>query len=339
MADSNIRHGQTQSSDLSESDPAGTELPASPAKETTGKKKKRGSWAFWRSGNKETDAAQQDSNDPESSASDDPLALLNQAETTDDMACAIDQLFANSGGDTRADDLVFDAEEIATSIDFEEESPVTRETDSDNTPQESRSRGRGQRGPRRREDRDDGRDDQNRSSGRRSRNDQGERSRDDRGGRGERSRNDRGERSRNDRGERSRNDRGERSRNDRGERSRDNRGERSRDDRGERSRNDRGERSRDDRGERSRDDRGERSSDDRGERSRDDRRDEDSQNSGQRQDTRRREKPSRPPVDHGDVPTWDTAVSFVVDNNMLTRDQKSNRNRKTRSRPRDNSQD
>ena len=262
MDDSNTRHGQTQASDLSESDPSGTEIPTSPAKETTRKKKKRGSWAFWRSGNKEQDA-QQDSSVPESPAPDDPLALLNQAETTDDMACAIDQLFANSAADTRDDDLVFDAEEIATSINFEEESPVTREINPDNTRQEPRSRGRGSR---RREDRDDGRDGQNRNSGRR-------------------------------------------------------------------SRNDRGERSRDDRGDRSRDDRG----DPRSERS--DRRDEGSQNSRQRQNARGREKPSRPPIDHGDVPTWDTAVSFVVDNNMLTRDQKTNRNRKSRSRPRKNSQD
>ena len=278
MDDSNTRHGQTQASDLSESDPSGTEIPTSPAKETTRKKKKRGSWAFWRSGNKEQDA-QQDSSVPESPAPDDPLALLNQAETTDDMACAIDQLFANSAADTRDDDLVFDAEEIATSINFEEESPVTREINPDNTRQEPRSRGRGSR---RREDRDDGRDGQNRNSGRRSRND---------------------------------------------------RGERSRDDRGDRSRDDRGDRSRDDRGDRSRDDRG----DPRSERS--DRRDEGSQNSRQRQNARGREKPSRPPIDHGDVPTWDTAVSFVVDNNMLTRDQKTNRNRKSRSRPRKNSQD
>ena len=326
MDDSNTRHGQTQASDLSESDPSGTEIPTSPAKETTRKKKKRGSWAFWRSGNKEQDA-QQDSSVPESPAPDDPLALLNQAETTDDMACAIDQLFANSAADTRDDDLVFDAEEIATSINFEEESPVTREINPDNTRQEPRSRGRGSR---RREDRDDGRDGQNRNSGRRSRNDRGERSRDDRG---DRSRDDRGDRSRDDRGDRSRDDRGDRSRDDRGDRSRDDRGGRSRDDRGDRSRNDRGDRSRDDRGDRSRDDRG----DPRSERS--DRRDEGSQNSRQRQNARGREKPSRPPIDHGDVPTWDTAVSFVVDNNMLTRDQKTNRNRKSRSRPRKNSQD
>ena len=223
------------------------------------KKKKRGSWAFWRSGNKEKkDARNLSDGDP--SASDDPLAILNQAETTDDMACAIDQLFANSATDTRGDEVVFDADEIATSIDFDEDSSTTsRDADTDNSRDPRRGRSRDDRRARRRQDDDDGR----RRQGRRR--DNSERTRSDRDDRGRRPDSREDSRSRNS-----------------------------------------------------------------------DRRDRkgDSGNSDRRQGRRRKEKTDRAPIDHGDVPTWDTAVSFVVDNNMVTRDGKAGGKTKSRSRSR-----
>lgn len=209
------------------------------------RKKKRGSWAFWRSGNKKNKDA------GDSSVSDDPLAQLNQAQTTDDVAFAIDELFSNSAADTQSDEVVFNEDEIATSIDFDEES---RSANRDSDSAKSRGRGRDDRNSRRRRDDDD-----------------------------------------------------------REGRSRDN---------SERSRNDRGD--------------GRRPSNDRGDsRSRDsDRRDRNSEsdNSDRRQGRRRKEKSDRVAIDHGDVPTWDTAVSFVVDNNMVTRDGKSGNKTKSRSR-------
>ena len=224
------------------------------------KKKKRGSWAFWRTGNKDKKDAG-NSSKVDSSVSDDPLALLNQAQTTDDMACAIDQLFANSANDTRGDEVLFDADEIATSIDFDEDSNSTStDSDPDNSRDSRRGRSRGDRSSRRRQDDDDG--------GRR----QG-RSRDNSG----------------------------RSRSDR-------------DDGRRRTGNREDSRARDS-----------------------DRRDRngDSENSGRRQGRRRKENADRAPIDHGDVPTWDTAVSFVVDNNMVTRDGKSGgKKSKSRSRSR-----
>jgi hypothetical protein len=216
------------------------------------KKKKRGSWAFWRSGNKEKKDAEENSSRSDSSVSDNPLALLNQAETTDDMACAIDQLFANNGSDTRGDEVVFDADEIATSIDFEEKTKTTsRDADAGGSRHDRRSRSRGEPDSRRRRDEDDGKRRENR-------------------GRGQRD----------------------------------------------------GSRSRDDRRSNSREESRSRSSE---------RRDRDA-DSGRRQTSRRREQPQRDPIDHGDVPTWDTAVSFVVDNNMITRDGKSSGKKKTRTR-------
>ncbi|MGY8733581.1 MAG: hypothetical protein ACKVK0_15685, partial [Pirellulales bacterium] len=138
--------------------------------DSTPKKKKRGSWAFWRSGNKEKKDSEGDSDGSDSSVSEDPLALLNQAETTDDMASAIDQLFANTATDTHVDELVFDTEEIAMSIDFEEEPQTTsRESDGDDSGRNKGSRTRrdqdktGQRESRGRDDRNSGR-----SRGRRS---------------------------------------------------------------------------------------------------------------------------------------------------------------------------
>jgi hypothetical protein len=232
-----------------ESSPVSEDLPT--------KKKKRGSWAFWRSGNKEKKNAAK-SSDPDTSVSEDPLALLNQAETTDDMAVAIDQLFANTSSDTRGEEVVFDADEVATSIDFDEDSrSARRESD------ESRS----DRGGRRRDDgnsrrRRDG-DDRSRPEGRRR-------------------------------------DNAPRSRNDR-------------DDSRRRPSNREDSRSRDS-------DRRDRNSD--------------SEKSERRQGRRRNQTPDRAPIDHGDVPTWDTAVSFVVDNNMVTRDGKSGGNSKSRARPR-----
>ena len=110
VSEDSVEVSQKESHPISEDPPA--------------KKKKRGSWAFWRSGNKEKKDAG-NSAGVDSSASGDPLALLNQAETTDDMACAIDQLFATSATDTRGDEVVFDADEIATSIDFDEDSSST----------------------------------------------------------------------------------------------------------------------------------------------------------------------------------------------------------------------
>lgn len=209
------------------------------------RKKKRGSWAFWRSGNKKNKDA------GESRVSDDPLAQLNQAETTDDVAFAIDELFSNSAADTQSDEVVFDEDEIATSIDFDEESrSANRDSDSD----KSRGRSRGDRNSRRRRDDED----------------KGGRSRDN------------SERSRNDR------DDGRRRSNDRGD-------SRSRDS-----------------------DRRDRNSE--------------SENSDRRQRGRRKRNPDRVAIDHGDVPTWDTAVSFVVDNNMVTRDGKSGHKTKSRSR-------
>ena len=223
------------------------------------KKKKRGSWAFWRSGNKDKKDAGNASN-VDSSVSDDPLALLNQAETTDDMAGAIDQLFANSANDTRGDEVVFDADEIATSIDFDEDSSSTsQESDIDNPRDSRRGRSRGDGTSRRRQ----GDDDRGRRQGR---------SRDNSG--------------------RSRSDR------DDGRRRTGNR---------EDSRT-------------------------RGSDRRD--RDGDSGKSGRRQGRRRKENTDRGPIDHGDVPTWDTAVSFVVDNNMVTRDGKSGGKSKSKSRSR-----
>jgi len=220
------------------------------------KKKKRGSWAFWRSGNKE----KKNASDRDSSIPDDPLSLLNQAETTDDMACAIDQLFANSANDTRGDEVLFDADEIATSIDFDEDSSSTRQdSDTDNRRDSRRGRGRGDRGSRSRQHDDD------------------------RGRREGRSRDNSG-----------------RSRGDRDD-------DRRRTDNREDSRS--------------------RNSDRRG-------RNEDSGRSGRRQGRRRKENSDRAPIDHGDVPTWDTAVSFVVDNNMITRDGKSGGKSKSRSKSR-----
>jgi len=230
------------------------EVPDPDNSDTLPKKKKRGSWAFWRSGNKEKKDSGKNSSGSGSSVSDDPLALLNQAETTDDMACAIDQLFAHNGSDTRGDEVVFDPDEIATSIDFEEEAKTTiSESDTDGSRHDRRSKSRGERDSGRRRD-DDGRR--------------------------------------------------------RGNRSRDSR-EDSRPRDGQRSNN--------------RDESRSRSSDRRD-------RDADSGDSRRRQGNRRRETPTRDPIDHGDVPTWDTAVSFVVDNNMITRDGKSGGKKKTRSR-------
>lgn len=216
------------------------------------KKKKRASWAFWRSGNKNIDADEQLANSTDSAVSDDPLTLLNQAETTDDMACAIDQLFSNSGGDTRDDDLVFDTDEIATSLDFDEESKVTREADSEDERQKRRPRERGRQGSRRRGENDD----RSRGNSRRSNRDgQRERSSDEHGA--------------------------------------GNRKARSR----TAGRRDEGQSTRD----------------------------------SERRHGRRQEKTPRQPVDHGDVPTWDTAVSFVVDNNMATRKSKSSGKQRRRS--------
>ena len=235
------------------------------------KKKKRGSWAFWRSGNKEKKDTE-DSSDTQPAVSDDPLTLLNQAETTDDMACAIDQLFANSANDTRGDEVVFDEDEIATSIDFDED-PKTASRDADSD--KSRGERRGDRKSRRRRDDDGGRqEDRNRK-------------------------------------------RSERSRNDRDE--------------GRRRSN-----SRDD--SRSRDsERRERKPDSRDSERRE--RKPDSRNSERRQSRRRTDNTERAPIDHGDVPTWDTAVSFVVDNNMVTRDGKSGGKTKSRSRSRKKTRD
>jgi hypothetical protein len=330
---------------------------ANATEESSPKKKKRGSWAFWRSGNKGTKGTEADHVEPDSSKSEDPLALLNQAETTDDMASAIDQLFAGNNDD----DVVFDAEEIATSIDFDDE----RETTSRDSKIDDPGR---DRGPGRRNDRSDDRS-RSQPDGARSRNDRsGDRSRDERGG--DRSRNERGDdRSRNERGDdRSRNERGDdRSRNERGDdrsrnerddnRSRNERGhDRSRNERGDdRSRNERGDdrsrnkrgddRSRNERGDdRSRNERGDdRSRNERGDdRSRDDRvrksdrnnHDEDSRNTNQGNARRVREKQERPSIDHGEVPTWDKAVSFVVDNNMVSRERKSDGKNQTKSRSR-----
>ena len=240
---------------------------ANATEESSPKKKKRGSWAFWRSGNKGTKDTEVDHVEPVSSKSEDPLALLNQAETTDDMASAIDQLFAGNNDD----DVVFDAEEIATSIDFDDERETTSRDSKINDP------GR-DRGPGRRNDRSDDRS-RNQRDGARSRNDRsGDRSRDERGG----------DRSRNERD-------GDRSRNDRD-------GDRSRDERVRKSdRNNH---------------------------------DEDSRDTNQSNGRRAREKQEQPSIDHGEVPTWDTAVSFVVDNNMVSRERKSDGKNQTKSRSR-----
>ena len=223
------------------------------------KKKKRGSWAFWRSGNKE----EKDAGD--SSVSDDPLAQLNQAETTDDMASAIVQMFGTTATDTRSDEVLFDEDEIATSIDFDEDSrSANRDSDTDKSRGDRRGRSRDDRNSRRRSDDDD------------------------RGRREGRSRDNSG-RSRNDR------DDGRRRSNDRED-------SRSRDS-----------------------DRRDRNSD--------------SDNSDRGQGRRHKENTERAPIDHGDVPTWDTAVSFVVDNNMVTRDGKSGDKNKSRSRSRKRTRD
>jgi hypothetical protein len=285
---------------------------ANATEESSPKKKKRGSWAFWRSGNKGTKDTEVDHVEPVSSKSEDPLALLNQAETTDDMASAIDQLFAGNNDD----DVVFDAEEIATSIDFDDETETTFRDSKINDP------GR-DRGPGRRNDRSDDRS-RNQRDGARSRNDRsGDRSRDERGG--DRSRNERGDdRSRNERDDdRSRNERGDdRSRNKRGDdRSRNKRGD-------DRSRNERG----DDRSGNDRD--GDRSRDERVRKSDRNNHDEDSRDTNQSNGRRAREKQERPSIDHGEVPTWDTAVSFVVDNNMVSRERKSDGKNQTKSRSR-----
>ncbi len=179
------------------------------------------------------------------------------------MACAIDQLFANSGSDTRGDEVVFDADEIATSIDFDEETKTpARDSDAGNSRDDRRERSRGDRSSRSRQNRDEGRGRDGRSRGRSGR---------------------------------------------------------SRDDRED-------SRPRDERRPNSREDSRSRGSDRRD-------RDADSGGSDRRQGRQRNEKPARTPIDHGDVPTWDTAVSFVVDNNMVSRDGKSGGKRKTRSRP------
>ena len=225
------------------------------------KKKKRGSWAFWRSGNKNTGADPKQTTTTDSPISEDPLALLNQAATTDDMACAIDQLFANNGSDTRDDDLVFDTDEIATSLDFDEESKVARESELDEDRRQRRPRGRGRQDSRRRRNENT---DRNRSSSRRS----------DRGGQGERSRDEQGSGNRDQSRSRTSNGRG---------------------------------------------------------------RDEESRDSDRRQGRRRKETTSRSPIDHGDVPTWDTAVSFVVDNNMATRKGNSGGKQRKRSRSKNKS--
>jgi hypothetical protein len=212
------------------------------------KKKKRGSWAFWRSGNKKKKASEASAPAKNTPVVDDPLALLNQAETTDDMACAIDQLFASNGSDSLDDDVVFDADEIATSIDFEDDTRAkSNQGSSDKSREGDQSRTRSRRNSRRR----------------------------------------RGEEPR-ERSEKRDNDRSARSRNDR-----------------ENSRNRRSER-------------------------RD--RDNESGESRRRQVKRRKKKVDRPAIDHGEVPTWDTAVSFVVDNNMVAREGKSGRKKNSGSR-------
>ena len=221
------------------------------------KKKKRGSWAFWRSGNKKKKASEVSTPAPNTPVVDDPLALLNRAETTDDMACAIDQLFASNGSDALDDDVVFDADEIATSIDFEDDTQVkSNQGSSDGSRDGDRPRTRGRRNSRRR---------------------RGDETRD---------RSEKHDNSRNDR-DNSRTDR-DNSRTDR-----------------DNSRNRRSER-------------------------RD--RDNDSGQSQRRQVKRRKEKVDRPAIDHGEVPTWDTAVSFVVDNNMVARESKSGREKHSGSR-------
>ena len=221
------------------------------------KKKKRGSWAFWRSGNKKKKGAEGNR-----AGSDDPLTLLNQAETTDDMACAIDQLFSNNGSDAHDDEVLFDADDIATSIDFEDEArPASRDVDTNRSQDDRRTQNRGGGRSSRRRDGDDGRQREGRS--------------------------------------------------------RDNSG---------RSRNEReNSQPRDERRSSNREDSRSRRSDKRD-------RDTDSGKSDRRQGRRRKEKTVRPAIDHGDVPTWDTAVSFVVDNNMTTRDSRSGGKKKTRSR-------
>jgi hypothetical protein len=250
----------------------GTDEPIPPAEKTsvsenptaTGgpppKKKKRGSWAFWRSGNKDKNDVGESGAEGNSALSDDPLALLNQAETTDDMACAIDQLFSRSESDTRDDEVVFDAEEIATSIDFDDENtPASRDGDAERSQDGRRSRNRGGSSSRRTRDGDSRGENRDRENSGRRRGDRENR------------------------------------------RPRENQRSSNRDEpRSRRSEN------------------------------RD--RDRNAEGSERRQGRRRKETPSRPDIDHGDVPTWDTAVSFVVDNNMATRDGKSGGNKKAKSR-------
>ncbi len=252
--------------------PAGADEPIPPAEKTSfnenlagpgeppPKKKKRGSWAFWRSGNKDKNDVGESGAEENSALSEDPLALLNQAETTEDMACAIDQLFSSNESDTRDDEVVFDAEEIATSIDFDDESTAaSRDGDAEGSQDGRRSRNRGGSNSRRTRDGD--------SHG--------------------------------------------------GNRDRENSGRR----RGDRENR----RPRENQRSNNREERRSRRSENRD-------RDRNAEGSERRQGRRRKETPSRRDIDHGDVPTWDTAVSFVVDNNMATRDGKSGGNKKAKSR-------